>query len=925
MKMPAKFTLRNPINILVTFIIAFSLVCLPGLLSVQVHYPMLIPTVRANPQPCGPVHSSLGTCIWTIIPGGPFTDVLQNKIFNDAPSEFTALLSNPPLIDLATGALAASYASTFLNNPSYWASALTSSRSYYEIDFHLDNNFWGCNFNFGNSLCGVDIRQGIAHLVDKTSFVTNEPDILAGSSAVDNPVPKSNGGLLPPNPCAWDALKPQAGATCIVGSSGGTAFHLAAAPALGAGDLRRYAWQQPMGSLDFCAAADHFIRTGIATGKDANCVLTGINAQMIAGHEPNFFIRNDDITRLGLGDSYAGSICALFTGSFVFPCDPYLSVTHGPASAFNGFTTSNNNVNQSWWMYTALWTHVFPFDSSLYQIYNSRFVSGIASIKLPTPGATCDSKATPTFSAHNYLYVCNIGYDSLSTQMEFSPCFNAPGDPGQGATANAPGANCPGTAKLSAISAGIQAEDAFGQGEYAIPVWSRMDQFAFVNGLNTVVDLLKGTLGWTLNTIKQIPGLSLIFGSEQTVTLSPFLMSSYAIPGSIDSDYDILHGIYDSLMITNPADDSQLIDWMAVSSSTTPLPNSSLTYTPPTGTVSTYRFVLRSDLFSQDGRKVTAFDVAFSYLALLGTGSPQSTGLASMTGITILGPTQFDINVNAVGPFTKLFLTSPAILPGRYWTNAGASSYDAAIATCTATGAPCYPAQYTLDSTATIGSSTIPAVDCAMICSFPPTNLDVNPAQTFATYDPINNGILIGSGPWQCGTGSGTGGLGQGCVVPTGSSYFQNPSAGNSYTLQRFGKGFQPASSVSGIYFRSAGNLALWIWSQDNGDFTHDFLNFSVVAACFGRPADPLGSTGPCDHFQQGIGANGGPMQVGLSQVSIVNRFVGLNWVSPYNWVSGPPTAFASLPVTLYENGMTLNPSSVAGCTTAYPSGGYDC
>jgi len=189
--------------------------------------------------------------------------------------------------------------------------------------------------------------------------------------------------------------------------------------------------------------------------------------------------------------------------------------------------------------------------------------------------------------------------------------------------------------------------------------------------------------------------------------------------------------------------------------------------------------------------------------------------------------------------------------------------------------------------------------------------MNVNPAQTGAGYDPIVNHTLVGSGPWQCGvvTHNGSGNC--------SSTDSENPPVGGSYTLTRFGNGLAPASSVSSIYFRSSGNLALWVWSQDNGDITHDFLNYSVAASCFGQP---VASTGPCVHFQQGIGANGGPVPVGLSQVSIVNRFVGVNWVAPFNWVSSPPLGIAALPPVLYEGATTLNPASVVGCPN-----GYDC
>jgi len=281
-----------------------------------------------------------------------------------------------------------------------------------------------------------------------------------------------------------------------------------------------------------------------------------------------------------------------------------------------------------------------------------------------------------------------------------------------------------------------------------------------------------------------------------------------------------------------------------------------------------------------------------------------------MPGITVLSPSQFDINLNNVGPFTPLTLTTLPIMPGAYWTSSGISAWDNGITSCTQIGASCFPAQYTL------GAPSGP-VACALVCaSFPPTLMNVNLAQTGAGYDPILNHTLVGSGPWQCGVVTHNG---SGNCSSTGS---ENPPVGGGYTLTRFGKGLAPASSVSSIYFRSNGNLALYLWSEDTGDITHDFLNFSVAASCF-RAA--VTSTGPCAHFQQGIGANGGPVPVGLSQVAIVLRFVGTNWVAPFNWVSSPPIGVIPLQPVLYENTLILNPSGVAGCTNPYPTGGYDC
>jgi len=296
---------------------------------------------------------------------------------------------------------------------------------------------------------------------------------------------------------------------------------------------------------------------------------------------------------------------------------------------------------------------------------------------------------------------------------------------------------------------------------------------------------------------------------------------------------------------------------------------------------------------------------------LKATGAYIGSGAAPMTGVTILGPSQFDININPVGPLTVLTIASLPILPGAYWTSAGSLAWSSGVSACTSTGATCYPSQYTLT-----GSGT-PTVACALNCaSFPASLMNVNLQQTGAAYDPIVNHTFVGSGPWQCGTvtsaGSGT------CT----SSGAQDPPVGGSYTLTRFGKGLAPASSVSSIYFRSNGNLAAYLWSQNTGDMTHDFLNFSVIASCFGAPVT---SSGPCAHFQQGIGANGGPISVSLSQIAIVNRFVGVNWVAPFNWATAPPVGIIPLQPVLFENTLTLNPASIAGCTLPYPTGGYDC
>ncbi len=141
-----------------------------------------------------------------------------------------------------------------------------------------------------------------------------------------------------------------------------------------------------------------------------------------------------------------------------------------------------------------------------------------------------------------------------------------------------------------------------------------------------------------------------------------------------------------------------------------------------------------------------------------------------------------------------------------------------------------------------------------------------------------------------------------------------NPGVGGSYTLTRNGIGTIPGGSLN-TFFRSNGNLALWIWTGDTGVFSTDFLNFGVVSLCFGKA---VGTSG-CTVWQHGIGGSSAGTTVGLAQVSIVQRFVGVNWVAPYDWIASAPQNIAAFPPILYEGAVTLNPCSID------PANGYDC
>jgi len=850
------------------------------------------------------------------------------NIFVDETRELTDFQAPSPNIDFTDvtcpGTPSSGTCGALTSSGNFLVTAPTPTSGLAELEFMMANTFWNCPFSYKGimaSTCGVQIRQGIAHMIDKNVFCT-ESFVAAKCTPLDNPEPiiESNtaNGLLTPNPCLWDSSFPESGRECKVGGSGGTSYHLAAASGASI-----FPWLPAPGSPDLNAAARHFVNAGVASGYN---VATSVLTNPVSGTKPTFFIRNDNTALKQFGESLAEQICYLFTGSYSIPC-AYLDWVEGDITAFNGINTSISSVNLSWWMYTAgiggLGTggdlnEQFPrpgvvrdpFDSTLYFQFNSRFISGISSIQ--QPAGPCSSESVPTYAANNYMYLCNSSYDGISAQMETSSCLSAQGDPAIGASSNfptSPGNGLCSDGHLSAISAGIQAEDIFGQNVFAIPMYGLTNQFGYLNNgwNNGVINSADGGIPnhftW-LNAYNPNPpsqGAIRVGLSQTTHSVNPYVASTAW-------DLMIVGNIYDSLFAANPLNPSQIFNWMTYGyieeNNATVISQGG--YTPPPHTLTTYHFTLRNDVYFQDGRPVTAYDVAFSYLSMVGSGAFLGAGASTMTGITILGPRTFDISVRSLGAFVVLYLTGIPVVSGFDWSNAGPEAWKTAIAACTAS-APCPKAQYALNGATVFCPSASGQPGCA---SPSPSSLIMkfDPTKVAATYDPQDsiNEKLVGSGPWECK--SSTGVVGASCS----SSGTQNPPPGGAYTLTRFGNGLPPASSTSGIYFRSSGNLALYIWTQEND--ANPLQPVSAVSLCFGQPV----SNGSCTHWQHGIGASATGV-VGINQVSAVELRYNLNWISPFEWASSPPLGIAALPPVLYEGSVTLNPCNIQ------PTTGYDC
>src|SRR5438094_2603611 len=196
------------------------------------------------------------------VPAGPAMDTSQGVIYQDAGGEFTALNSSPQFnrIDFMDLGVLPSDEGILTTSSAFRMTGLIET-NFYSIEFNMNQNFWGCPFSFGASSCGVQMRLGLSHMIDRAKFAVSAGSGCAGTNNVlcqpiDNPELLGS-GLLTPNPWGWDSMFSETGSNCIVGGPGGKAYHQAAATG-----ANGYSWLPGPGSPDMNAAAAHFVAAG---------------------------------------------------------------------------------------------------------------------------------------------------------------------------------------------------------------------------------------------------------------------------------------------------------------------------------------------------------------------------------------------------------------------------------------------------------------------------------------------------------------------------------------------------------------------------------------------------------------------------------------------------------------------------------------
>src|SRR2546422_2033860 len=218
---------------------------------------------------------------------GPMLNHLLMQFYGSGGTELSDFQTGG--LDLADVSVPSSQWSAFDSNPDFLQSPVQTQFEWSGIDLNQNSSTWaswGCNFSHGNSACGIDVRQGFAHLIDRATWVATGPLLGAGQAIVDpSPFTKDPEGSDLPTQISWDTIPSQR----VIETS---AFHIATAPS---------GFATP-GSPDFCAAADHMIVAGLATAKSTStCVLQGVSPS-IPANPIRFKIRNTEPRRnLGLG------------------------------------------------------------------------------------------------------------------------------------------------------------------------------------------------------------------------------------------------------------------------------------------------------------------------------------------------------------------------------------------------------------------------------------------------------------------------------------------------------------------------------------------------------------------------------------------------------------------------------------------------
>jgi ABC-type transport system substrate-binding protein len=748
-------------------------------------------------------------------------DKLQVQVYTDEVAEYNAMLQTPSsALDLGDWPLPASDVSPFVSDTRFFVSAANSEFGMFEFDFNHANTYFGTNDAHGNVAANIELRQGIAHLINKPAIVS---DLFSGlANGIDNAVPPGQGllcsglGCTGNNPLPYTFVDTANGRT--VSLTGACGWETIAALQTGCVSAFRQTTTDTLDSVgfvtasaanpDFCDAAQHLVNAGLATGVNAaDCSVAGLHTAALDSGSIILWVRSDNPPRLAVGNDLAIRLCELFDGVGVTSC-PQVTVTRGNIAQAVGAVFSTSTVQLDWHIYTAAWG-LTPIFDQLYALYNSAFASSACGGKKASFG-------------QDYGYFCNSQYDAFTSMLEFN-------DTTSGAVASAQ-----------------MAMQIFGQSVATIPLWSQAIRVPYEKSFTGVSDasgLGPSQYFSTMNAWSPTPPLpaTLRWGFKQgTVNLNIFLATT-------QWEFYVYSNIYDSLIATAPYNATTPFAYLAssyssvVADTTGKCGNGDLF--PVAGTQSCLIFNLRPNAFWQDGRAVTGSDIKFSMLAYKQIPGPLSSGVSGLIDVTYQsgpspGTNAVFAHLSSKSVFAVFSVGGEPIIPQHIWASDPTTACPGGVTgTTIPTACTVNPALTTADPITTSVCTSSTATNCGGVAA----------GALCTTFVAAGcRGLFIGNGPWICanlnlsGTPASEGPTGNGCTsTSTLTAGTQAVDAGGTIVFKRNGFGF-PSYQAANNYYRSSRDYKNFLWADRLNSGTVGFTDAGNFGACWSSGATRL-------------------------------------------------------------------------------------
>jgi ABC-type transport system substrate-binding protein len=687
----------------------------------------------------------------------------------------------------------------------------------------------------------IEVRKALAHLIDKPSFILN--NVVSGLATYDDTITAPAQGLsingvqnskLPQSvideDCAqhpWfnpGSCRPVSAYNLVsdyIGANGANQLGGSQNPVSNSG----YS-----GYADLRAACDHFVNAGLnilPPGSTCDNVANG-KAYLDRGNGHISFRIGTERIRKAFGQILAdslnflfgtwsskggGTVCYMLVAGCVsdplFKDNPFYFSLGADAYVVSSQSSADEN----------LWTGYHQLELQPTQLgnYQSKFAGNI-----------CGGPMTPYLS--NYMFWCDPAYD---TQILANPSSASDYQSLLGAAAL--------IAYRKAMSIPIQSDA--GITFAALNGWNF--QKVNPNTQSSLVNVQGHEFGagygyWPFLNMRQVPGFvpsnqlfvpgggnsALIRRglSQQLTHLNPF---QSATPW----EYEILSQIYDSMLKVSPLTTSgsmERVDWMTKSHTVSydPFEVSCMGSNCVTGTT-TQTWSLRNDVVFHDGIPLVADDVVYTILAYRNVPAflfyPSVSTVSSAVAID---SRTVQVKLQGANSNYEFAIGSIPILPKHVW-----------------------------------------APICGNLNSNPPSST----SQCYSnTFDPMQAGLMIGSGPWVC-RNLNTGALGGSCTQNGDSSIgTQTVSPGGRVLLSRNSGYMRCCSDVQGPTSR------LWNLSfadRDN-DGLVDVLDIADAAFWFGKGnnywANPVAGCSPPPGFDE------------ICVVSTVAFYFGHGIITPY-------------------------------------------